>query len=131
MRVHIPLASAILALLALGLGSGCSSSGGATCSDLQARYADALPAALTCDVGGAGQCQQSVYEALSPCLGCMIYVNDAATLSTIKASWVQAGCDKVAVACPALSCVQPTSGQCVAGDGGGGSCRPLSAQSGN
>ena len=53
--------------------------GGATCSDLQARYANALPAALTCDVGGGGECRQSVYEALAPCLGCMIYVNDAST----------------------------------------------------
>jgi hypothetical protein len=121
----VSVGSFLLVALALGGGCGSTSSGHPSCGDLQAQYANALPAALTCDVNAAaGQCEQEVSGSLSPCSGCMISVNDATALNAIRASWVQAGCNNVAVACPALSCVQPMPGHCgvTPGDGAGAMC---------
>jgi hypothetical protein len=97
--------------------------GGPSCDDLSAQYADAMPAAQRCEVGATSQCKKPVSSYLSPCsVNCMTYVNEDSTLNNIKQSWVQAGCDNVAVACPAIACLQPTSSTCVVGDGGGGVC---------
>jgi hypothetical protein len=111
-----------------GSGTGGSATGGAggglSCGDLAAAYAAALPAAASCDVSGAGQCQQVVSGSLSPCtVNCYLtFVDDATALNAIKDLWQQAGCANVAVLCPAISCVRPSSGVCVAADGGGGVC---------
>ena len=102
---------------------GVGGSGGASCDNLVSQYNAALSAARQCTVGAAGECQQSVSESLSHCfLNCMTYVNDASALTAIKASWEQAGCDNSTGLCPAIACVEPSSGMCVAGDGGGGVC---------
>jgi hypothetical protein len=109
-----------------GDGGGQPSDGGLTCADLQALYAEALPAARSCDVNASGQCQQLVSSSLSVCPVCTTHVNDSSALTAIKARWVQAGCDTaVAVLCPEIACVQPGSSVCVAVDGGGGTCNEV------
>ncbi len=111
-----------------GSGSGGSGTGGVdggpSCGDFEAAYSAALPAARRCDVGGAGQCQALVSGSLSPCaVNCYLtFVNDATALDAIKAAWTDAGCGNVKVLCPAIACIQPTSGVCAAADGGGGVC---------
>jgi hypothetical protein len=109
-----------------GAGGGAAGSGGTggmSCDDLATQYAEALPAAQRCNINASGQCQQLVSRVLSPCfVNCTTYVNDPSTLSLIKASWEQMGCNSVAVLCPAIACIQPTNNMCVVGDGGGGVC---------
>jgi hypothetical protein len=96
---------------------------GATCSELASQYADALGAARSCTIGANGQCEQSVSGSLSPCFSnCQTYVNDASTLNALKAQWLGQGCNQGGIACPAIACLQPTKGNCVAADGGGGMC---------
>lgn len=123
-----------------GAGAGAAGQGGATgqagqggagggpsCGDLSAQYGDALPAAQRCEIGATGQCKKLVSSSLSPCfVNCMTYANDDSTLNNIKQSWVQAGCNNVAVLCPAIACLQPTNDTCVMGDGGGGVCSTAS-----
>ena len=98
--------------------------GGVSCTDLENAYAAALPAARSCDVAAAGQCQQSVSSSLSPCfVNCMTYVNNASTLNKLKLTWQQGGCNSlVGILCPAIACIAPTAGVCGATDGGGGVC---------
>jgi hypothetical protein len=105
-------------------GGGHSGDGGVqSCADLQAQYATALVAARSCDAKATGQCAKLVSGSLSPCFSsCMTYVNDASALSEIKAKWIQAGCNSVPIACPAIACLLPTGNMCVATDGGGGTC---------
>jgi hypothetical protein len=111
---------------ARGDGGGQTLDGGLTCADLQALYAEALPAARSCDVNASGQCQQLVSSSLSVCPVCTTHVNDSSTLTAIKARWMQAGCDTaVAVICPEIACVQPGASVCVAVDGGGGTCNEV------
>jgi len=102
-----------------------------SCGDLATQYANALPAAQSCDTNASGECQQSVSSSLSPCfLNCMTYVNDPTALDVIKASWEQAGCDNVDVLCPAALCVQPTNNMCLIGDAGSATCSSGSAGGG-
>ena len=102
-----------------GSSGSADAGGGASCGELADAYAADLPAAEQCDVGDKSACQTLVSEALSPCGGCSIYVNDASKLNALQAAWLQQKCNDVPVLCPAISCLQPTSGLCVAGDGGG------------
>jgi hypothetical protein len=104
-------------------GSGGAS--GATCSDLETEYGAALTAARSCTVGASGQCAQMVSGSLSVCFSnCQTFVNDATALDALKAQWMAEGCaNQEHVACPAIACLQPTAGRCVAGDGGGGTCQ--------
>jgi hypothetical protein len=111
---------------ARGDGGGQTLDGGLTCADLQALYAEALPAARSCDVNASGQCQQLVSSSLSMCPVCTTHVNDSSTLTAIKARWMQAGCDTaVAVIYPEITYVQPGASVCVAVDGGGGTCNKV------
>jgi hypothetical protein len=114
-----------------GSGTGGSATGGAggagggpSCGDLAAAYAAALPAAQSCDVSATGQCLQLVSGSLSPCaVNCYLtFVNDATALNAIRAAWQQAGCANVDVLCPAIACIQPSTGVCAPADGGGGVC---------
>jgi hypothetical protein len=100
------------------------SGGGASCMDLQTAYAAALMAARSCTPGTPDQCAQLVSSSLSPCFSnCMMYVNAADALNSIKAAWQTAGCaNQGPIACPAIACLQPTMGSCVATDGGGAVC---------
>jgi hypothetical protein len=92
----------------------------ASCSVLETQYLNTLAGAQTCDPNAAGQCQQQVSAALSPCPTCMTYVNDAATVNTVKSTWEQLGCNTAGTAsCPPLSCTQPTSATCMASSAGG------------
>jgi hypothetical protein len=111
-------------------GGGAGGATGATCSDLAAQYSTALTAARSCTAGAAGQCAQMVSGSLSVCFSnCQTFVNNASTLNTLKAQWLADGCaNQGPVACPAIACLQPTQGRCVAGDGGGATC--MSAQLG-
>jgi hypothetical protein len=106
-------------------GGGAGSDGGVSCSDLEAQYSAALGTARSCTVSASGQCTQMVSGDLSPCFSnCQIFVNDATALNALKAQWLQAGCGAGVFACPAIACLQPSKGECVAGDGGGGICQP-------
>ena len=106
-----------------GNSGGSGGTGGVSCGDLATQYTDALPAAQSCDVKASGECQQLVSSSLSPCfVTCMTYVNDSTALNAIKASWEQAGCNNVAVLCPAIACLQPTNNMCLVGDAGSGVC---------
>jgi hypothetical protein len=97
--------------------------GGQSCTELQTEYANAFPAARSCDVKANAQCAHLASMTLSPCFSnCMTYVNDTTTLDAIKAQWLAAGCNAVPVVCPAIACIQPTGKMCVAADGGGGMC---------
>jgi hypothetical protein len=111
----------------LGDGGGQPVDSGVTCADLESRYAEALPAARSCDVNATGQCQQLVSSSLSPCfVNCTTYVNNALTLNAIKASWLQAGCNQTVVLCPLIACIKPSAGVCAATDGGSGTCNTVS-----
>jgi hypothetical protein len=110
-----------------GGSGGAGGTGGTSCSDLANQYAAALPKAEVCEVGANAQCQQAVSSSLSPCGGCATYVNDATTLNAIAETWKQEGCGNVAVACPAILCLQPGPSVCVAGDGGIARCQVMSA----
>ncbi len=104
--------------------TGTAGHGGASCSDLQSQYGDALAAARSCSVTTSGQCTQTASGELSPCFSnCLIFVNDATTLDALKTEWLQAGCADGTYACPAIACEQPPHGECVAGDGGGAVCQ--------
>jgi len=110
-----------------GDGGGQQVDSGVTCADLETRYADALPAARSCDVNAIGQCQQLVSSSLSPCfVNCTTYVNTALTLNAIKASWLQAGCNQTVVMCPLIACIKPSAGVCASTDGGSGTCNTVS-----
>jgi hypothetical protein len=106
---------------------GGAADSGASCTDLQSQYGEAFVAARMCNVGAANQCAQPVSSSLSPCFSnCMIYVNDASTLNAIKTAWLAAGCaNQGPIACPAIACIQPSMGNCVASDGGGGVCSSI------
>jgi uncharacterized protein YceK len=107
---------------------GGAGDGSVSCSDLAGQYGGALTAARSCTVGAANQCQQAVSSSLSPCFSnCLTYVEDATTVNALKAQWVNAGCaNQGPIACPAIACLQPTMGNCVATDGGGGMCSSTS-----
>ncbi|HSZ82308.1 MAG TPA: hypothetical protein VLA14_08500 [Polyangia bacterium] len=109
-----------------GAVGGAGQGGGASCSDLESQYGAAVTAARGCTVSASGQCAQSASGELSACFSnCLIFVNDATALNALKAQWLQAGCaNQGVIACPAIACVQPAQGRCVAGDGGGGVCQP-------
>jgi hypothetical protein len=112
-----------------GGSAGAGADAGASCSDLASQYGDALAAARSCTVGATDQCQQSVSLSLSVCSSnCMTFVNDASALNDLRARWQSAGCaNQRQVACPAIACVQPTKGTCVAADAGGGVCTAVNA----
>jgi hypothetical protein len=103
---------------------------GSSCTDLQTQYGEALAAARTCTVGAANQCAQAASSWLSPCFSnCLTYVDDASALNQIKSAWVAAGCaNQGPIACPAIACIQPLMGNCVATDGGGGVCSSIGIQ---
>jgi hypothetical protein len=106
-----------------GTGGSAPDGGVASCSDLVQKYTAAMAAAKGCDVGAAGQCAQPVATSLAVCAGgCSDYVNDATGLNAIRMAWTAAGCGNVAVLCPLIVCLPPTSSKCVATDAGGGTC---------
>jgi hypothetical protein len=105
-----------------GAGGSPADAGSSSCDDLQSQYAATLTAAQSCDPNGSAQCQQLVSSSLSPCSSCTTYVNEASALSAIEQKWQQAECGNVAVACPAIACVPPSSATCFPADGGGGLC---------
>jgi hypothetical protein len=116
---------------ASGSGGSSAGSGGkdggtdaaVVCSDLAARYGDALATARHCLVGATDQCAQSAFASLSGCIGCKVPVNGSAALDQLKAAWDQAGCGtrQGPLPCPGIVCINP-NGVCQAADGGGGLC---------
>lgn len=110
---------------AAGSSGVAGAGGGSSCDDLDRAYVAALAIAQRCDVGSQGTCQQEASPSLSPCTySCpTIAVNDATALNLIKAAWLQQQCEVAPAFCPAIACVQPAGGACVAGDSGGGRCQ--------
>jgi hypothetical protein len=106
-----------------GTTGGGGTGGAASCDDLMSQYATALVAANACTVGASGQCAVMASSSLSPCfVNCTTYVQNATTLNDLKTRWMAAGCANKVQVCPAIACLLPTAGTCVAGDGGAGTC---------
>jgi hypothetical protein len=107
-----------------GTGGSPGDAGLGSCADLQNAYEDTLDTVRACTVGSSTDCQQLVRSTLTcnPSGNCKTYVNDATRLEAIAAQWDQAGCANFAVGCPRVTCVVPTSGMCIATDGGPGFC---------
>jgi hypothetical protein len=66
-------------------------------------------------------CQQPADTSL-PCAGCKTWVDDKQPLDDVRQKWKDAGCDKIHRFCPAIACVNPGSGICLAKAGGSGMC---------
>ena len=106
-----------------GAGGSSADGGLAACSTFASEYAAVLVGAKSCTAGAAGQCAQEVPSALSLCPVCGDFVTDRSVLDIIRTNWDAAGCGDVsAVACPAVSCLPPTTGTCVPSDAGGSVC---------
>jgi hypothetical protein len=106
-----------------GNGSGASNAGGnggaggQACAALEAAYAEALEGALACNSAiDVPQCTQLVFTDL-PCPCQEVFVNaeneDAIQqLASLRDQYLAQGCGPDG--CPAIACVPPTSGSCVA-----------------
>jgi hypothetical protein len=99
-----------------GTGGLGGSSVAPLCDTLVAEYQSAATAALGCQVGASGQCQQVVSATLSDCT-CSIYVTDDAALATIRNAWQAAGCVVPGPSCDLL-CPVALNSTCVSTDGG-------------
>lgn len=117
-------------------GRGASGAGGSTavdggdpyeiCAAYASKYAIVLNAAKSCTVNGTNQCAHAVAPSLSVCTGgCVTYVNDSTDLDLLRQLWQQAGCNRPAVACPAIACEPPATSACTLTDTGGGTCTNL------
>jgi hypothetical protein len=120
-------ALAILGALAFGaLGCGgvsASNDGGGTggdrCASLRGQYAAALDTAKTCNpLVKSLQCQMTRPNALA-CPSCSTHVQTTTELDALQAQWTAANCQSQVFACPAIACINPDNGSCVATDGGG------------
>ncbi|HSS37751.1 MAG TPA: hypothetical protein VLT58_03180 [Polyangia bacterium] len=93
------------------------------CAAYAMKYAIVLAEAKSCTYGAADQCAHAVPTSLSVCSGgCSTYVNDATDLNLLQQTWAQAGCNRAAVACPAIACVPAAGGVCNLTDTGGAAC---------
>jgi len=109
--------------LSVGGRGVCSSPPVDVCADLATQYQAALTAALSCQVGAANQCGQSVVSALTSCPNaCSIQVNDATTLLAIQQRWTQASCAYLVANCPPYGCPTPAGASCTAVDASNGFC---------
>jgi len=99
---------------------------GDVCASLIQQYASALTAAKACNVAlNSEQCQQEVDTSLS-CPGCKTWVHDTKPVDDVRQLWQQAGCDKIHRPCPAIACIAPGKGNCVASSASGpGICTGL------
>ena len=103
-----------------GSNTATGGSGGSVpqvCATLTAEYQSAMTAALTCQVGASGQCQQIVSGSLSFCT-CQTYVTDASALDTIQKTWQAAGCAAGPAPPCAILCPAALDSTCVPTDGG-------------
>ena len=88
------------------------------CRSLTEQYAAALAEAKQCNpLAKSVQCQATANRSL-PCGNCLTHVQDNSKLTEIQMKWTSTGCR--AGLCPAIACILPGVGQCVANDGGGG-----------
>jgi hypothetical protein len=114
-------------------GSGSSNTGGQrSCDELSAAYALALASAHVCNLEvGTAQCTEFVAGALlCPCRNTFVNAGSAAfaELTAIGVEWLTLGCPEDDRDCPAVACVQPVKGLCVAIPGdpsAGGECQDL------
>jgi hypothetical protein len=92
------------------------------------QYTAAMAVAKQCNATlNTVQCQQEVDTSIA-CPGCKAWVNDTKPLDDVRQLWMQAGCDKIHRVCPAILCIAPGKGSCVASTPGGpGMCVGLSA----
>jgi len=110
-----------------GGGGGGGGGGGDTCAALGVAYDAAYQRAITCSpFVNSVQCAQLASPSL-PCPSCMLHVNDTTELDQIRAQYDTAHCPPVP--CPAIACILPGTGTCVANDGGAtGTCKSLYPQ---
>jgi len=121
-----------IAFGALGCGGvsspndgGTGGTGGDRCASLRTQYAAALDSAKSCNPAlNSLQCQMTRPNALA-CPSCSTHVQTTAELDALQAQWTAANCQSQVFACPAIACINPDNGSCVASDGGGagGVCR--------
>jgi hypothetical protein len=100
---------------------------GDVCAALIQDYNAAMSVAKQCNATfNTEQCTHEVDISL-PCPGCKTWVNDTQPLDDVRQRWQQAGCDKVHRICPAITCIAPGKGSCVASNTGtDGMCVGLS-----
>ncbi len=110
---------------AMGSGGTAGGSGGssghdaagdtaASCAALEQMYADAVPAARSCNARITDQCTRTASPSLAPCaFGCQVSVHDDTMLNQIKKQWMDAGCAQrqTPLPCPRIACPAP-SGIC-------------------
>jgi hypothetical protein len=88
------------------------------CRGLTDAYMAALAEAKQCNpLAKSIQCQATAARSL-PCGNCVTHVQDSTKLTEIQMKWTSTGCRSGP--CPAIACILPGVGQCVANDGGGG-----------
>jgi len=97
--------------------AGAGGAGGTACAQLESDYSAALTEAEKCDATQTNQCQSVVSISLS-CPGCTTHVNDTSKLTEIETKYEQAGCNANPHPCPAIACVFPGTGACVATNSG-------------
>lgn len=112
--------------------AGASPDGGDVCTAIEEQYAAALTEAKKCDPAtvNTDKCQQEVDTSLACPNNCKTWVNVTQPLDDVRQKWQDASCDKVHHVCPAIACVNPGKGTCVASAGGGGMCVSLSIMPG-
>jgi len=117
----------------MGTGGGTGSGGsidagtdhpadaGDECAKLRAEYDAAFKEARMCNPAAqALQCQATASASL-PCGGCVTHVQSSTTLDQIRAKWEGMNCRSGI--CPAIACIAPGTGACVADPAGtGGTC---------
>jgi hypothetical protein len=99
-----------------GTGGQAAHDGGDPCTSLPAAYAQAFVNARSCSPFLDNlQCAQTASASLQ-CPNCPLHVNDTTVLDQIRATWSAAHCPPLP--CPAILCVAPGTGACIANDGG-------------
>lgn len=93
-------------------GSGSGGAPGASCATISEQYQEELQNAKRCTVGLRAACQHRVAASLM--CGCTTFVHVREKLDELATEWAKAGCDKQSWICPAIACIAPMSGQCVA-----------------
>jgi hypothetical protein len=100
-------------------GTTSDADGPASCSEIASEYANALPAALGCHVGGVDQCMKEVPLSLE--CGCLTFVNDSTALDALQGWWQSMGC-KSGPGCP-TGCPGYSGATCSASEGGISACK--------
>jgi hypothetical protein len=100
------------------LGSGGGGGSGpdpSKCDQLASDYQKEMPNAKMCTIGSSvPQCQTPIAGSLGCLSSCKTYVQTATTLMEIASKWTNEGCGSINRVCPAIACIAPQPGTCVA-----------------